>query len=161
MAKKGLSRQLITRLVLKLIAYQAKRQLGEDVIADLADVVGEEYQEKLASQLGWNQEKIIEAFEDADEQFIKQCRNNTLKQAVKSQPLARIPSLEKFATALPQTLDDEGLLEILEQRFRDDWSNLNNSQVKTAARLYRKCLDKSLASSWCKTQKRRSGARFS
>ncbi len=69
-----------------------------------------------------------------------------LRQAVKSQPLARIPSLEKFATALPQTLDDDGLLEILEQRFRDDWSNLSKSQITSAARLYRKCLDKSLAS---------------
>jgi hypothetical protein len=52
MARKGLSRQLITRLVLKLISYQAKRQLGEEVIADLTDVLGEEFQEKLASQLG-------------------------------------------------------------------------------------------------------------
>jgi len=146
MVKKVLSRQLITRLILKLISYQAKRQLGEDVIADLKDVLGDEFQEKLASQLGWNQEKIIEAFEDADKQFIKQCKNDILKQAVKSQPLARIPSLEKFAITLPQTLDDEGLLEILEQRFRDDWSNLPESQIASAARLYRRCLDKSLTS---------------
>ncbi len=54
MAKKGLSRQVITNLILKLISYQAKRKLGEDVVTDITDIPGEEFQEKLASQLGWN-----------------------------------------------------------------------------------------------------------
>ena len=146
MAKKGLSRQAITNLILKFISYQAKKKLGEDVIEDITDILGEEFQEELATKLGWNQGKIIDAFEEADKQFIRQCKSDTLKQAIKSQPLARIPSLEKFATSLPYTLNDDGLLNILEQRFRDDWPNLTKSQITSAARLYRKCLDKSLAS---------------
>ncbi len=145
MAKKGLSRRAITNLVLKFISYQAKKQLGVDVVEGIFDILGEEFQEELATTLDWDQEEIIEAFEEADKQFIGQCNDETLKQAIKSQPLARIPSLEKFAASLPYTLDDGGLLEILEQRFQNDWKNLSKSQIKTAARLYRKCLDKSLA----------------
>jgi hypothetical protein len=146
MAKKGLSRQTITKLVLKLVSYQAKKQLGEDVIEDIADVLGEEFQEELATKLGWHQDEIIEAFEDADKQFIRQCKNETIKQAIISQPLARIPSLEKFAASLPSSLDDDGLLEMLEQQFANDWKNFTKSQIQAAAYLYRKCLDRSLAS---------------
>lgn len=146
MAKKTTTRQLIMRLITKFLAYQVEKQVGKGVISDLTDFLGEDAQELLASQLGWSQEKIIEAFEQADQQFIKLSKSNTLKQAVQSQPLARIPSLEKFANALPQTLDDKGLLELIKQRFRDDWPNLTKAQIENAAHLYRKCLDNSLAS---------------
>jgi hypothetical protein len=142
----------LLKLSAAVIEHQAKKNLGEEatslLVNVLAEYAGEKTLDKLVEfvQQGDRAQKLIEAFKEADKCFAKQCGDEMLKQAIAMTPLAEIPSLEKLAAALPETLDDDGLLAALRGRFADDWRNaLSDAQLDRAALVYRKCLDRPLA----------------
>ena len=142
----------LLKLCAAFVEHQAKKNLGEEassiLVNVLAEYAGEKTLDRLAGYLnqGRKAENLLEAFKEADKCFAEQCGDPDLKQAIAMFPLAEIPSLEKLAVTLPETLDDAGLLATLRGRFEDDWRNaLTAGQLDRAAAVYRDCLDRPLA----------------
>lgn len=142
----------VTKLFSELVKHQAKKHLGEgvfDVLAGGAAEVGGQVATERVSALvsqGANAEKLLAAFRRADSCFAKRCDDRALKQAITSQPLAGLPSLEKLAASLTDSLDDDSLFRGLRLRFAEDWTGqLSDEQLNRAASLYRNCLDRALA----------------
>jgi hypothetical protein len=145
----NLPKDIIT-LAAELIKHQAKKQLGDgfiDVLSSrLVDYAGDNALEKVNEWLesGENAEKVLAAFKDADKAFHNQ-GDDTFKQMIVSKPLSQLDTLENLAKALPNTLDDDGLVETLLHQFESDWSNLSSHVHEKAARAYRVHLERSLA----------------
>lgn len=140
----------ILKMAAELIKYQAKKQLGEGFIntfaESLTDYLGENTTERINAfiETGNNGEKLLAAFQDADLAF-SGYNDKTLRQMIISKPLRQLETLEKLASALPKTLDDDGLFETLHHQFASDWPNLTNEIHTRAASLYRICLERALA----------------
>jgi len=146
-----LPRTLI-KLAAVFVEHQAKKNLGDEALSlmgnVLAEYAGEKTLDKLVEfvQQGERAQQLVEAFQEADRCFAETCGDDMLRQAIAMFPLAEIPSLEKLAAALPETLDDARLLAALRQHFDNDWHNaMTSDQLDRAASVYRQCLDRPLA----------------
>jgi tetratricopeptide (TPR) repeat protein len=147
---------LLIHLFGALSLYLASRLTADQQFALLTEVLGSYAAEKKLDQLidwiqGGKHEKAAQAtlkaaFEAADDCFADNCGDPMLRQAIRTLPLSEIPSLEKLAAALPQTLDETKLRAALRRRFADDWRNaLSAAQLDHASDVYLRCLDVPLA----------------
>jgi len=135
-----------------LIKYGLEKAAGESgsrlLYTAITDLLGEYSIEKIASffDQGEGARKILEVFKEADDCFRKEINDDHLIQAIGSKPFAGLPRLEKLAKSIPDTLDDQTLLDGIRQQFKDDWGTLlSDEQVDRAAEIYRSCLDNLLA----------------
>ncbi len=142
--------QTVFKLVTELVKYQAKKVFGDGFInvlsSQLTDIAGESASEKVDAFLaqGSNAENLLMAFKDADDEFYRD-GDDTQRQMIHDKPLAALESLEKLANKFPKTLDTDGLLEALRSQFASDWGNLTADEHLNSAKLYRTCLERSLA----------------
>ena len=142
----------VIKLATELVKYRAEKMLGKDALSVIVngatDLVGESATEKIASFFGQGEQarKLLDAFRTADICFADSIDDYELEQAINSKPLAGLPKLETFTLLLPNTLDDNGLLRMLQKQFETDWQGrISNRKLEKAAREYRRCLDRSLA----------------
>jgi hypothetical protein len=141
----------LARLAGEFFAHQARKHLGDRFLVtlgqELVGYAGETTSEKLSSFFaqGKKSEQLIAAFKDADSCFADKCADPELRQCILALPLHEIPTLEKLASRLPQTLDEQGLLAAIHAQFHTDWPNLSQAQLDAAAAEYLGCLSHALA----------------
>ena len=142
----------IVKLATALVKYHAEKALGDDalsiVVQGVTNLAGESAVEKISSFLdqGEQANRLIEAFKAADICFTNNIDDAELNQMIISKPMAGLEKLETFAASLPETLDDDGLLYMIQNQFEVDWhGKISGSKLKKAALVYRRCLDRSLA----------------
>ncbi len=140
----------IARLAVKFVEFQGKRLLGDQFAAEVlntfAETVGDDAAAKLAAffDQGERAEQLLAAFQAADDCLA--AKSDAYAQLIRSKPLARIESLEKLATALPDALDHTRLLDALRRQFLQDWQGqLTDAQAADAANAYTDCLIRAFA----------------
>jgi tetratricopeptide (TPR) repeat protein len=140
------------KFLVDLVKHRVKSLTGDEGYAVAAGAVteltGEQVADRITEYLNDEQvtQYLLKAFELADACFEEECGDPLLQEAIRSQPLAGIPTLERLAAALPRTLDDEGMRAGLRQQFQQDWrEQLTDEQLDRAAAAYLRCLDRGLA----------------
>lgn len=140
------------KLAAKLVYYLIEKNMAGDFVSATLGILTPATADDLLNLLVSGEEAsaqaqhILAAFKIADETFVRHVRDERLRQAILSQPMAGLPTLEKLAANLPDTLDDLSLYEALYKQFKTDWpSQLVDKQCRKAARLYVECLENGLA----------------
>ncbi len=141
----------LVKLAVKFLECQAKRVIGEgfvtELVSTLTEYAGEDVTARLTDFFSDRAEKINATFRTADDCFARKA--DLYAQLIRSQPFAQIESLEKLATALPDTIDHARLLDALRQQFLSVWhGQLSDAQATDAATIYADCLIRAFAATF-------------
>jgi len=142
----------LIKLATELVEYYATKALGEGasaiIISNLADLIGDNATEKITAFLdqGEKADLLLSAFKEADDCFVNEVKDQILKEAIVSAPLAGLHNLEILAGDLPVTLDETSLSTAIKNQLELDWpGRFSPQQLEYAAQTYLDCLDRSLA----------------